>query len=239
MIRNRCFTLIELLVVIAIFVIIASMVHPTLKSGIESAHLIQCSTNYRHLHVAFETYIHDHERYPFTISNQNQTDRGGLTWDDFLAMGYDGRDISINILRRWSVPANDLGTLDQQKAYQCPSAMEFRPETDRAHRTYSYNVNRYWGPRGGFSNYWDEGDRWSATMHEVYSPDGTFLLVGNIHGHLSGAGGAGYGNANNQSQDLAPHFGQYNYLFADGHAELFFSDQTGHNNGAWTRDPND
>ena len=154
-------------------------------------------------------------------------------------MGYDGRDLPINILRRWSVDAVNLGTPEQQKPYQCPNAITFRTETERSHRTYSYNVNRYWGPRGGFANYWDDGARWSASVFDVPAASETFLLVENVHGYLSGAGSAGYGNANNQIADYTPHRSQYNYLFADGHAELLFSDETGHNDGAWTRDPDD
>ena len=84
MIHHRFFNLIELLVVVAILAIIATMVHPTLKSGIESAHHIQCSTNYKHLHMSFEAYIQDYDRYPYTITNQNYDDRGGITWDDLL-----------------------------------------------------------------------------------------------------------------------------------------------------------
>ena len=173
MVQNRFFTLIELLVVVAILAIIASMVHPTLKSGIESAHHIQCSTNYKHLYMAFEAYLQDSEKYPLTLTNKDGTERGGFTWDDHLAMGYDGRDLPYQTLKKYNLPASSLGTIEQQKPYQCPTAMEFRPETERAHRTYSYNTNQYWGPKEGFQTmgYWK---RWSASINEVPNPGSTF-----------------------------------------------------------------
>lgn len=83
------FTLVELLIVLAIIGILAGMIFPALKGGIQKAQDEKCRTNLRQLHTACISYSHDHggdlpRAQSFEIFNQRsqryEERRGWISW---------------------------------------------------------------------------------------------------------------------------------------------------------------
>jgi prepilin-type N-terminal cleavage/methylation domain-containing protein len=60
---RKGFTLIELLVVIAIIAVLVAMLLPTLSKAREQARIVQCMSGARQVHLAVESYCHDHKGY--------------------------------------------------------------------------------------------------------------------------------------------------------------------------------
>ena len=238
--KKACFfSLIELMVVLSVLAILLTLIQPSLRKTYESTKRIQCSSNYKLLHLAFETYVQDFEKYPIALTNIEGSNVGGLTWDDQLALGYDGRNLPIKFVSRFGIEKEQIGTEQQRQTYQCPIIKDQREESVRAARTYAYNVAYRSGINEGFSNYWSRGVRWSAGINDVPSPGTTLILAEITWGDMSAAGGAGMPNYRSQPVHGATHFGEYNYLFADGHSESMLREDTGWNRLYWTRDSSD
>jgi prepilin-type processing-associated H-X9-DG protein len=242
-ITQSCFSFIELIVVFAILAILASLLQPSLKKIIDQSNVLKCSNNYKFLHLNFIQYLEDHTKYPNALTNEAWSDRGSITWDDFLGMDYDGRNISKATAKSYSVTYDNGGSKTLLDFYRCPSDERTHPV--RAIRSYTMNVNRYWrSDRQGVSNFYDNGKRWTASVHEVPAPSRTFLLAERFSTFL-GTVGSGV-SATYWQTPTPPHLGFHNYLFADGHTERFTFEETydpalpAHIAGKyWTRDPND
>jgi len=233
------FTLIELFVVIAVIAVLASIIQPVLKQSMESARTVLCSNNFKQLHLAFTHYTSDFERYPYNLGNIDGSGRGGITWDDFLGMGYDGRSLTPRLAKKYGLARVDAGPEVYQKLYQCPQALivKERAPSWRAYRTYAINVT---SNKRGFSNHSSPEPKWSASVSEVPDPKGTILLAEMISGFLGAQGSSGDSNGRYQRQQKTPfHQGEHNYLFADGHSERMFLSDTTQKRNHWTRNPDD
>jgi len=149
-----------------------------------------------------------------------------------LGMGYDGRGLTYKNAKIFNLPSEKAGNKDALKQYACPSDTIDMSYSIRARRSYAYNIYQYSGNKEGFSNAWDSGERWSASIFEVPDPSGT-LILGERTSGIGGMGSAGIANPNWHA--TAPqHKGEYNYLFADGHAEKFDKEDTKDpNKGNW------
>lgn len=242
-IKSSTFSLIEVLVVFAVIGVLLSLLQPSLKKVIEQANLITCSNNYRFIFMNTDSYTHDNMFYPNALTNLAWTNRGKITWDDLLGMEYDGRNISLASAESWTITYTNDGARTIQNQYHCPS--DTRVQSNRAIRSYGLNTNRYSNSiRQGFSNFYDYGTRWSAHISEVPAPAKTFLFAERFVGFLGNlSAGVPYPNWQNTAP---PHIDQFNYLFADGHSERFYLEDTfnpnipAHHAGKyWTRDPND
>lgn len=230
--RKKSFSLIELLVVIAILAILASMISPSLKRSLENASYISCKSNYKQLFLIIDFYLNDFEHYPIAMVNNKGDDKGGIIWDDIFGMNYDGRGITLQSSKKYQLPASQAGAKEALEVYVCPSDQNVLLDSTRARRSYSYNAYQYSGDREGFSNAWDSGERWTASIFEVPDPTGTMIL-GERTSYMGGMSGAIIANPNWQSS--APqHWGEYNYLFSDGHSEKFDKEETRNpNKGYW------
>jgi len=244
------FTLIELIVSISILAVLASLLQPAFLKSIENANYVRCSHNYKRIHISFELYINDHERYPYSFTNRHFSDIGGLTWDDQLGLGYDGRQLDYNYALRWNNLKTDPGMNDSlSEQYICPNDTEVRGTSNNVIRSYALNVNQQSRNMGGFANTWDRVARTSVSPNDVPAPSKTFLLAEFLKGNLGSGGGASIGNTRYQYQvqNYTPiHQGDYNYLFSDGHTEKLYKDDTVNLNKSpyvagsfWTRDPED
>jgi prepilin-type N-terminal cleavage/methylation domain-containing protein/prepilin-type processing-associated H-X9-DG protein len=242
---QREFSLIELLVVLAMMAILASLISPSLKKTQEAVDLIACSNNNRQIFLAMSTYLNDYQRYTNAMANADWSDRGGITWDDALGMGYDGRNLSLKLAKRYNLQYGDAGEDQFLRQYICPGDRNTRTNSSLHPRSYALNIYQYSGNRDGISNAWTLGERWSAGVHEVPDPTRTMLISEKLVGYLGGIGGAGIANPNWQPSP-EPHQEEYNYLFADGHSEKFHKEDTrdltkGYWSAGkiWTRNPRD
>lgn len=242
---NRVFSLIELLVVLALMAVMVSLISPSLKKTQETVDLIACSNNNRQIFLSMSTYVNDYQRYTNAMANADWSDRGGITWDDALGMGYDGRNLSLKLAKKYNLQYGEAGEEQFLKQYICPNDRIERDDSTRPPRSYGLNIYQYSGNRDGFSNAWDMGERWSAGVHEVPAPEKTLLISEKQIGYIGGVGGAGIANPNWQISP-EPHREEFNYLFADGHSEKFYKEDTRDplknywsSGRIWSRDPND
>lgn len=243
--RKQTFSLIELLVVLAMMAVLVSLISPSLKKTQETVDLIACSNNNRQIFLAMSTYLNDYQRYTNAMANKDWSDRGGITWDDALGMGYDGRNLSLQVANKYNIKYGEAGEDQYLKQYVCPNDRVERTDLTRPPRSYGLNIYQYQGNREGFSNAWDLGERWTAGSHEVPAPGETILISEKQLGYIGGIGGAGIANPNWQISP-EPHREEFNYLFADGHSEKFHKEDTRDplknywNAGKiWTRNPSD
>lgn len=64
MAKARGFTLVELLVVILIMGVLLAVVRPMLSSSAARTRVVQCEANLRHVSVAMQAYVQDHDAFP-------------------------------------------------------------------------------------------------------------------------------------------------------------------------------
>lgn len=237
------FSLIELLIVIALLLIILTMVQPSLKRTMDFAHLTTCSQNYRGIHLAMTHYLNDFNYYPIACTNAEGNDRGNISWDDALAFGYDGRNMSVKVADARGAYGKGLDFLDLN-LYNCPKDLRNNGRNDRHKRTYAINTNQHGKNMGGFSNFYRGGKRISTAFHDVPKPHQTVLLAETQSGYVSSQHKAGVMIVGEVLSLSATHLGDYNFLFADGHVEKLLAEETidsekGENSHYWTRNPND
>lgn len=196
--------------------------------------------------MALDQYMGDFLIYPYSITNVKGTSAGGITWDDALAEGYDGRTVASG-KNSWGVQSKSafLNEDEANAIYECPMDQSTRSEEDAYPRTYGINTYKYWA-KAGIANYWKEAQlkRWSATYQDIPVPSQTFLLLEIQKGYLGNPYYAGVSSALSLTDPT--HSGGFNFLFVDGHQENLLLEETWDSSksvwqsgGYWTRDPND
>ncbi|WDE96537.1 prepilin-type N-terminal cleavage/methylation domain-containing protein [Lentisphaera profundi] len=128
--KMKSFTLIEVLVVIALLAILMSLLLPALGKARLKAKIAQCVNNEKQISTAVYMYSGDNEFY--IPAHYTASDRR-ISFDDYLGMGYDGREISLN-------EAKAFKTSEAYKLYECP--------TDESHVTTSNHNRSYGGIQG-------------------------------------------------------------------------------------------
>jgi prepilin-type N-terminal cleavage/methylation domain-containing protein/prepilin-type processing-associated H-X9-DG protein len=116
--HRRGFTLIELLVVIVVIGLLAALLFPALRAGIETARRAECGNNLRQMAAAALLYAADHEGFLPPSSVRDFDARREISWEEFL----------------WPE-----GT--ELRTHQCPS---FRGEANwegDIHTGYNYNAS--------------------------------------------------------------------------------------------------
>ena len=138
---RRGFTLIEVLVVIAIITILAALILPILSRAKASARQVQCLSNQRNLHVAFVSYVEDHEgimpQESYEPFGETVINNWGQVLGTLLPNGHrDSEGVWYNALAAYlstppasyyAAPSRRRGFYDRGNIMQCPSA-RFPPE---------------------------------------------------------------------------------------------------------------
>lgn len=79
--RRRVFTLIEMLVVVAIIAILAALLMPALRKGLEAAKSAACANNEKQLFLCFSMFAEDHNGYyPPADTKYTGKSRGWSNW---------------------------------------------------------------------------------------------------------------------------------------------------------------
>ncbi len=119
---QKKFTLIEILVVVAIIGILASFLMPVLSKARKKSRISICLNNQKQLATSLAMYLGDNDfRAPSST---------GITWDDLLGGGYDGRELTLQKMTNNNVKSYSL--------YECPLDLRTR-SLNRKTRSYSMN----------------------------------------------------------------------------------------------------
>ena len=245
----RGFTLIELLVVIAIIAILAGMLLPALSKAKMKANAIKCLANFKQVGLGALVYVGDFDD---AIPPANIRMSTGENWsfDDLLHRYVGGsKDLA-------ALTGNNMPTADSLKIFDCPSDKYIRVNTTLAKRSYSMprgssmaaaNYPPHSGSTGGTGLFWSTTAPLAAgtaispvRMAIIIAPSGTLLSMERATtGNFQGGDNSsvtdspdqllflpGTTNPNPGLDPLAYHNAKWNWLLADGHAELLPLDKT-------------
>jgi len=123
--RKQKFTLIEVLVVVAIIGILASFLMPALSKARKKSRISVCLNNQKQLATSLAMYIGDND-----FRAPSSTGGNGVSWDDRLGGGYDGRALTLQKMTNNNVKSHAL--------YECPLDARVR-SSGRPTRSYSMN----------------------------------------------------------------------------------------------------
>jgi len=215
--KNKGFTLIELLVVIAIIAILAAILFPVFARAREKARQAACQSNLKQIALGVLMYMSDYDEVGPTGGSQNRTNAGGT----FDACG--GQICSLwtyfPIPPGYRMYNQDFG--DQIYPYVKNKQVFYCPNYENGA---VFPAISYWTAtvKKANNNTWIRPDN-AAT----YPPAETGLIFDAINavtlGTYATAGSAsacGTGARLNQTPS-APHNGQGNVAFLDGHVKSF------------------
>ena len=163
--KNKRFTLIELLVVVAILGILASLLLPALGQARQKAKIAICKSNQKQIGFAIYMYADDNDDHlPGHLTN----DDGKITYDDFLGMGYDGRNLTLAEARSHSL---NMGT-NNEKIYSCPTY-----DTNKnGNRSYSAVQGKLNGTKNSKRGPIEEGSGKTLKIQDIRFPSDTIIL---------------------------------------------------------------
>jgi len=243
--KPSTFTLIELLIVIAIFVTLATMLQPTLKRTLASAHTLTCLNHEKGIGLASAQYLEDHNSYFVAAGSFNQTTRSydALPWDTNLA-GYMGRE---NHTKKWRAGRESAdGFNPQNNILRCPSdEIQGGAGWERA----SYSMNGRASTQPDAHNWGPATAMGEQTLFDVANPTTTFLFTErpswwNLINYNGRSLVPNTGSQTNAQEGTHGPF-TFNYLFLDGHARMMLQSETAtnypdwRNLGMWSINPDD
>ena len=229
---KRAFTLIELLVVIAIIAILAALLLPSLARAKDQARTIICLSNQKQLHLAWQMYANDTERFPrnwdygmgLDPSDGANWTAGGMSYESVVQTRplSDATNTAILTDTRQTQLARYLKSTG---VFKCPADQSYaiRPAPDgpRYPRVRSYSMNQVIGEssRGPYTSahYFYKSADFSAV-----SPAQIFLFL-DEHEDSINDGYFFIGDYRARSLGFHDHPGSRhkrgaNFTFADGHA---------------------
>jgi prepilin-type N-terminal cleavage/methylation domain-containing protein/prepilin-type processing-associated H-X9-DG protein len=199
--RNRAFTLIELLVVIAIIAILAAILFPVFAKAREAARATSCRSNMKQMGTGLYMYVQDYdEMYP---ERDCQSPINGAP-----ACG------GGNAYYTWRQAIQPY--IKNTNVFQCPSNPSNNRIADPA-TTYYPQINVSYGYNARLNG---------VSMATVQAPASKIAIAemtGNPPGNAlawDDMGSPWWNSASNwQSVGIAPHSGQMNLTFCDGHVK--------------------
>jgi prepilin-type N-terminal cleavage/methylation domain-containing protein/prepilin-type processing-associated H-X9-DG protein len=228
--RHRGFTLIELLVVIAIIAILAALLLPSLARSKEMARAAICLNNQKQLHVAWQMYGNDNDKYP------SNWDYGGSNPPDIPNWVAGGMEYELVFQSRPLTDATNIGILRHRKltllanylnaheVFKCPSDKSYaiRPIAGgaRVPRVRSYSMSQYVGES---TRRFDSRFRYVVKPSDCVPESQMFLFIDEHEDSLDDGyflvGPPDIRNVCWESVPAARHNKSCQLTFVDGHAE--------------------
>ncbi|MBC7804772.1 MAG: DUF1559 domain-containing protein [Akkermansiaceae bacterium] len=224
--RVSAFTLIELLVVIAIIAILAAILFPVFARAREKARQTTCLSNEKQIGLAMMQYVSDYDE---TLPPGRYYTPGGTAyaWDNYIEPYAQGA----------GTIANAAYGNGKNPYLVCPSDAIVRTggNGNRSTRSYAITMSAF-----GTADYPWKPEVYPCTgcgltegrpIADIGSPAGTIIVaeahrpdnsIGTNFLFRVAAPSAQVSTAN----QIIPHSGGWNYLFADGHAKWFKGEQT-------------
>ncbi len=226
--RRRGFTLIELLVVIAIIAILAAILFPVFARAREKARQSTCQSNLKQVALGVLMYCQDYDERGPTGGAQNRTNGTGA-FDGCggsncgLATYY--RSDAASTWNHQNFAEQILPYIKNQQVFYCPNWESVA----------SFPAISYWTATVRKGN----ASTWIIPGQNSYPPATTALILDPVnaqtmgwHAATAGASACSTGARLNQ-EPKAPHNGQGNIAFLDGHVKSMEWVQALQVNGTW------
>ena len=244
--KKQVFTLIELLVVIAIIAILAAILLPALGQAREKAKNSGCQSNLKQIGTAAMMYSGSNDDYIVPSSGFPGFSNGkdATSWDDYLGMGYDGRNLSSSSKDNNYVGNTfTIGSAGDTTLYSCPAdkGTNLDSVANYRYRLRSYALNGWYGGKlAGFKKISNvKRASWMFLVAERpsmlldyptnhYYCNALGQVGNNQYPYVQGTGGTTHPyqgfltpsySIKGTNVSWGHHSRRYNYLFMDGHVE--------------------